>query len=89
VDESVTSPTYTYYNKYSSPEYGEVHHFDLYRLENYDEFFAIWAEDIFDNNTWVILVEWPGLISNYYQADIGIYLHKVQDEENTRILEIK
>ena len=88
VDESVTSPTYTYYNKYESKKYWAVYHFDLYRLGNYDEFFAIWGEEIFDNNTGIILVEWPQLIAKYYTPDIDIHLHKT-NREDTRILEIK
>ncbi|MBT3726615.1 hypothetical protein HOG21_02715 [bacterium] len=32
----MTSPTYTYYNKYN-----DIYHFDLYRLKSYDEFFSI------------------------------------------------
>jgi tRNA threonylcarbamoyladenosine biosynthesis protein TsaE len=37
VQQDVISPTYTYYNKYREG----VYHFDLYRLKNYDQFFAI------------------------------------------------
>ncbi len=88
ITQSVTSPTYTYYNKYSSDKYGEVYHFDLYRLEDYDEFFAIWAEEIFDNNEGIILVEWPELIADQYTPDIDIFLKKT-DNENERIIEIK
>lgn len=82
VSEEVTSPTYTYYNKYWNN-----YHFDLYRLGNYDEFFAIWWEDILDNNTWVILVEWPDYIENYYVPDLIINIKKT-DKENERKLEI-
>ena len=43
IKEEITSPTYTYYNKYWNN-----YHFDLYRLENYDEFFAIgWERNNF------------------------------------------
>lgn len=87
VKESVTSPTYTYYNRYDSQQYGEVYHFDLYRLENYDEFFAIGGEEIFDNNTWIILVEWPDLVSEYYTPDISIFLEKT-DNMDERIISI-
>lgn len=82
VCEEVTSPTYTYYNRYWNN-----YHFDLYRLSNYDEFFAIWWEDILDNNEWVILIEWPDLIMDYYQADITIDIKKT-DKENERLIEI-
>jgi len=82
-NSNVTSPTYTYYNKYN-----DIYHFDLYRLINYDEFFAIWAEDILDNNSWVIIIEWPELIEKYYSPDIEIFLSKCDNEEE-RLIEIK
>lgn len=82
INKKVLSPTYTYYNKYDN-----IYHFDLYRLNNYDEFFAIWWEDIFDNNTWVIIVEWPELIEPYYKADLEIIFHKTANGKE-RLVEI-
>ncbi len=82
INESITSPTYTYYNKYS-----ENYHFDLYRINNYDEFFAIGWEDIFDNNSWVILVEWPDYIEKYYKPDLLINISKTEKNDE-RELEI-
>jgi len=79
-DVDVRSPTYTYYNKYDN-----IFHFDLYRLENYDEFFAIWGEDILDNNDGVIIIEWPELIEKYYEADIEIILTKTNNEDEREI----
>ncbi|MDD3794279.1 MAG: tRNA (adenosine(37)-N6)-threonylcarbamoyltransferase complex ATPase subunit type 1 TsaE [Candidatus Gracilibacteria bacterium] len=80
IDEIINSPTYTYYNKY-----GENYHFDLYRLKNYDEFFAIGGEDILDNNSGVILIEWPDIIVPYYEADIIINLTKTGSEDEREI----
>lgn len=82
VIENINSPTYTYYNIY-----WDNYHFDLYRLSKYDEFFAIWWEDVFDNNSGVILVEWPDLINKYYKADIIINIKKT-DNDNEREIEI-
>lgn len=76
----VTSPTYTYYNKYD-----DIFHFDLYRLKNYDEFFAIGWEDVLDNNEWVIIIEWPELLEKYYSPDIVITLLKTDDEREREI----
>lgn len=78
----VISPTYTYYNKYDN-----IYHFDLYKLKKYDEFFAIWWEDILDNNEWIIIIEWPEIIEQYYSPDIEIILNKT-DNENEREIEI-
>lgn len=84
IKEDITSPTYTYYNRYN-----DNYHFDLYRLKDYDEFFAIWWEDILDNNTWIILVEWPDLISKYYKPDLVINITKtdIEDERQIEIIE--
>lgn len=79
----VTSPTYTYYNKIQ-----DVYHFDLYRLSTYEEFIHIWGEEILDNNTGVVIVEWPELIEPYYTPDIAIHIHKtgVEGERNIQLL---
>ncbi len=92
VKEQITSPTYTYYNKYEGSlnwEEIDIYHFDLYRLENYDEFFAIWAEEIFDNNNWIILVEWSDIIKQYYKPDLIINLYKTDCIEQRGIEIIK
>lgn len=80
IDDDITSPTYTYYNKYDNH-----YHFDLYRMKDYDEFFAIGWEDILDNNSWVILIEWPELIEHYYTPDIDIFLEKTENSEERKI----
>ena len=79
----ITSPTYAYYNKY-----WENYHFDLYRLKNYDEFFAIGWEEILDNNSWIILIEWPDIIEKYYKPDIIINIEKtdIDDEREIEII---
>lgn len=88
---NVKSPTYTYYNEYVGQtwtyKWKKIHHFDLYRLINYDEFFAIWGEEIIDNNEWIILVEWPEILEGYYNADIIIKMKKT-DIEYEREIEI-
>ena len=92
VKENITSPTYTYYNKYEwllNWEIINIYHFDLYRLNNYDEFFAIWAEEILDNNNWIILVEWPDIIKKYYQSNLIINLFKLENEDERKIEIIK
>lgn len=83
VKEEVKSPTYTYYNKYEN----NIYHFDLYRLKNYDEFFAIGWEEILDNPENICIIEWPELIEKYFKADIKINLWKT-DKEDERNIEI-
>ncbi len=84
--ENIPSPTYTYYNIYKNDAY-IFHHFDLYRLENYEEFVSIWWEEIIDNNTGIILIEWPSLLERHVESDISIFLEKVW--ENCRKIHIE
>lgn len=89
VKKEVTSPTYIYYNKYTwnlNWKKIDIFHFDLYRLKNYDEFFAIGWEDIFDNNEWIIIVEWPELLEKYYKADLVINIEK-GEKDDERVLQ--
>jgi tRNA threonylcarbamoyladenosine biosynthesis protein TsaE len=80
VKDEITSPTYTYYNKY-----GKHYHFDLYRINDYDEFFAIGWEDVLDNLEWVALIEWPEKIEKYYSPDINIWLFKTENPDQREI----
>ncbi len=85
VESDVTSPTYTYYNKYGE----NIYHFDLYRLSNYDEFFAIWWEDILDDENNIVLIEWPDIIKKYYSPTIEINLFKTQNLDEREIEIVK
>lgn len=80
IKEEIKSPTYVYYNKY-----WDNYHFDLYRLSDEQEFFAIGWEEILDNNTWVILIEWPEVIEEMYRADIVIELKKTDNDDEREI----
>lgn len=86
---NVKSPTYTYYNEYVGQtwiyKWKKINHFDLYRLKNYDEFFAIWGEEILDNNEWIVLVEWPEILEGYYNPDMVIKMKKTDNEDEREI----
>jgi tRNA threonylcarbamoyladenosine biosynthesis protein TsaE len=84
IKEEIKSPTYIYYNKYWNN-----YHFDLYRLRNYDEFFAIWWEEILDNNSWIILIEWPEILEWVYKPDLIIELKETKHKNERKINLIK
>ena len=52
--EEISSPTFTIVNEYNAEE--KIYHFDVYRLEDIDEFYAIGGEEYFDKG--ICLVEW-------------------------------
>ena len=56
--EEISSPTFTIVNEYSA--YENIYHFDVYRLEDVDEFYAIGGEEYFDKG--ICLIEWGEII---------------------------
>lgn len=81
--EDINSPTYVYYNTYD-----DTIHFDLYRLKEYDTFVSIGGEEILDNNSGVIFVEWPEILEPYYIPDYKIYLSYDDADQDCREIEV-
>lgn len=62
VVQPITSPTFTYVNRYNIPEGKTIYHFDIYRLHNVQEFMEQgFHEYLYQPNSWC-LIEWPALI---------------------------
>ena len=60
----ISSPTFTIVNEYTSDKVN-IYHFDVYRLEDSDEFFAIGGEEYFSKG--ICLIEWGELIEDILQ----------------------
>lgn len=56
------SPTYSIVNVYDSPYYGEVYHFDVYRLESLEEALAIGVEEMLYSGGYCF-IEWADKIA--------------------------
>lgn len=80
----ITSPTYVYYNRY-----GDIYHFDLYRVADYDKFVLLGWEEILDSNDGIILIEWPQILEPYYTPDISITLDVSPNNESLRNITIQ
>ena len=61
LQDEISSPTFTIVNEYNSNEVN-IYHFDVYRLEDSDEFFAIGGEEYFSKG--ICLIEWGELIED-------------------------
>jgi len=83
IQDNIVSPTYIHYKKYN----WYIYHFDLYRLENYDDFVNIWWEEILDNKENICLIEWPEILDWFFEAEIKILISKTNDD-STRNIEI-
>lgn len=85
--DSVTSPTFSIVNEYLYPA-GSIYHFDLYRLRDEAELWAMGWEEYLDSGM-PCLVEWPekaepGLAG---QTVVKVMISKVSETERTISIE--
>ena len=57
--EEISSPTFTIVNEYIKDDVN-IYHFDVYRLADTDEFYAMGGEEYFENG--ICLIEWGEMI---------------------------
>jgi len=53
LEKEISSPTFTIVNQYTNKNI-TINHFDVYRLEDIDEFYAIGGTEYFDNGIYII-----------------------------------
>ena len=81
MESEVTSPTYTIVNEYENAEHTkQFAHFDFYRLEDPNDFFARGFQDIASDPEVSCLVEWPEKISPEGRKAFGgkVYILKIE-----------
>ncbi len=61
LENEISSPTFNIVNEYLKEDI-IVYHFDVYRLEDVDEFYAIGGEEYFQKG--ICIIEWGELIEN-------------------------
>ncbi len=87
LQDEISSPTFNIINEYISSD-NNIYHFDVYRLEDSDEFYAIGGEEYFEKG--ICLIEWGELISDVLPKDyIHITINKDSKNENLRIFVFK
>ena len=87
LEKEISSPTFTIVNQYSNEEV-TINHFDVYRLEDVDEFYAIGGTEYFDNG--ICIIEWGELIEDILPNNyIKIIIDKLEEDYNTRRIILK
>lgn len=86
LQDEISSPTFTIVNEYHSNN-TNIYHFDVYRLEDIDEFYAIGGTEYFDKG--ISIVEWGELIEDILQKYIKINITKDNDNPDKRYISIE
>lgn len=84
LQDEISSPTFNIVNEYSTKDIN-IYHFDVYRLADIDEFYAIGGEEYFDKG--ICLIEWGELIEDCLPKEyLKISFDKDEANENIRYL---
>lgn len=87
LENEISSPTFTIVNEYDANNI-KIYHFDLYRLSDIDEFYAMGGEEYLNNG--ICIFEWGEMIEDILSKGyIKISFSRNFKDENSRILEIK
>lgn len=85
IDKGVSSPTFIIMHRYMGS--AEINHYDLYRLNDYDELIDIGFEEQIENG--ISLIEWPDAFMEYLPDDkIIIKISRTQDGGDERLIEV-
>jgi len=85
LDDEISSPTFTIVNEYNKDNIN-IYHFDVYRLEDIDEFYSIGGTEYFKNG--ICILEWGELIEPILTKYIKINISKDNNNENIRYINI-
>lgn len=84
LEDEISSPTFTIVNEYYVNDLN-IYHFDVYRLSDIDEFYAIGGEEYFEKGASII--EWGELIEDALPKDY-VKINFSRNDENVNLRNI-
>ena len=79
LENEISSPTFTIVNEYNSKDVN-IYHFDLYRLADIDEFYAIGGEEYLSNG--ICIFEWGEMLEDVLKKNYTKITFKKSSSEN-------
>lgn len=87
LENEISSPTFTLVNEYNTKQF-DIYHFDVYRISDIDEFYAIGGEEYFEKGACII--EWGEIIESILPKDyIKITFSRNTENINKRVIDIE
>lgn len=87
LENEISSPTFTIVNEYKN-EKATIYHFDVYRLSDIEEFYAIGGEEYFSKG--ICIIEWGDIIKEALPEHyIKIDIQKDEEDIDKRIIFIE
>lgn len=86
LESEISSPTFTIVNEYSNSEIS-IYHFDVYRLSDIDEFYAIGGDEYFSKG--ICIIEWGEIIKSALPKNhIEVVITRDLENDNYRKINI-
>ncbi|MFI3325508.1 MAG: tRNA (adenosine(37)-N6)-threonylcarbamoyltransferase complex ATPase subunit type 1 TsaE [Clostridia bacterium] len=82
----VSSPTFAIINQYDTPKF-IVYHFDMYRVESWDDLYSTGFFDYLDTGA-IIIIEWSENITGALPKGVIFVDISMGDDDNSRIIKI-
>lgn len=88
VNQTVTSPTFSIVNEYTTGSGQTIYHFDLYRIKTVEEAFDFGCEEyLFSGST--CFVEWPEKIAEILPEEtIRVDINVIDEDERELVVEV-